>query len=94
MTTGGYIIEMQHKITGEKKYVGTVLIGDAPTHRVRRTHPQVTRVVDYENKFFDTLDEARQYGFDSEETATAVMRSLQMQMQTKNINYSVVPVVK
>ena len=83
-----FLIEMTHKRTHEKKYLGTVLVGDGPTYSVRRAHPKVTRVANYENKLFDTLDEARHYGFEWKEAATAVMYSLQQ--QTRNIDYKVI----
>ena len=73
----GYVIEMKHRITGVKKYIGSVPVESEDD------------VETFENTFFDSYYEASCYPYPSEEVA--VTGGLSGLPKTKNISYSVLP---
>jgi hypothetical protein len=85
-----FLVEMTQRKTGQKKYMGRVLIGEAPTHRIRRrVSRKITRLTDYELRFFSSLDEAKQHTFPTVEEAEA---SIRMLPKTANVDSSVIDV--
>lgn len=60
-TPGRFVIEMKHRVTGQKKYIGAV--------------PEAGQEGSYINEMFDRLKDARRYPFDCDQAATAVILS-------------------
>jgi hypothetical protein len=86
-----FLIELTQKKTGEKLYAGAV-VGDLPTHRIRRTHPEVTRHIGKEVRLFSTLEEAKQHGFPSTQEAKIFMLMMQQHTTPENVDYKIVKI--
>jgi hypothetical protein len=89
INAGSFVIEMTHRKTGDKKYIGSVPMDDDNEPVFLNGKPVET--FSFSNEFFETFEEASRYPFDSQEAAEAVVFSLP---KTKNIDFAVVEAFK
>lgn len=81
----GFVIKMTHRLHSGVMYVGAVPVDYQDANALER---EGLRVVDFENTFFETFEEASEFPFPTAEVAASM---LLMYPATKNINYEVVP---
>jgi hypothetical protein len=86
----GYVVRLNHRKGYLPKYIGVVPIAtDHDDDKVRALERTGLHVLDFENRLFDTFEEASRFPFPTPEAATMVIRTLP---KTRNIDYEVVAV--
>jgi hypothetical protein len=85
----GFVIELKHRKSGDSKFVGSVPVKTGTDKDARESQSKGYTVVDNENTFFETIEEARKFPFETAELAALMVHTFP---KTKNIDSEVVEV--
>jgi hypothetical protein len=85
----GFVIQLKHRKSGDSKFVGSVPVKTGTDKDAREWQGKGYTVVDNENTYFETIEEARKIPFEPAELGALMVHTFP---KTKNIDYEVAEV--